>query len=294
VEIDASGRIAMFTGTSDQGAEQQTTLRQIAAEVLGVAVADIGGANADTDSCPYDAGPVSSRTIYCTGTAVSRAAAAAQEQLLALAADRLGLPADRLMLKDGRVVPGDDSGPGVGFGDLAAAHGAPIEGRGSFNPTESDDFVYGFAATFAEVAVDVELGRVRVLRLVSAHDVGRAINPLIVEGQIEGGVAQGLGYALSEGIVYDPRSGAVLNQWFLDLRTPSSLDLPEVEPVILELDDGDPSHPFGAKGCSEIPLVGVAPAVANAIYNACGVRLRELPITPDRVLAALAAAERGS
>jgi CO/xanthine dehydrogenase Mo-binding subunit len=294
VEIDGAGRIAMFTGTSDQGAEQQTTLRQIAAEILGVALGDVGGVNADTDLCPYDAGPVSSRTIYCTGTAVSRAAEAAKEQLLALGADRLALPAERLELREGAVVVRERPEARASFAELVEANGAPVEGAGAFNPDNSDDFVYGFAATFAEVAVDVELGRVRVLRLISAHDVGRAINPLIVEGQIEGGVAQGLGYALSEGLVYDPKTGGLLNQWFLDLRTPSSLDLPDVEPIILELADGDPSHPFGAKGCSEIPLVGVAPAVANAIYNAVGVRMTELPITPDRLLAALAQAGRGS
>ena len=108
---------------------------------------------------------------------------------------------------------------------------------------------------------------------------------------IQGGAAQGLGYALSEGFYFDPKSATVLNQWFLDLKTPSILDTPDIEPVMVEL--GEPSHPFGAKGCSEIPYVGVAPAIANAIYNATGVRMRELPMAPNSVLEALLAAKAG-
>jgi CO/xanthine dehydrogenase Mo-binding subunit len=126
---------------------------------------------------------------------------------------------------------------------------------------------------------------VKVLRLVSSHDVGRAINPMIVEGQILGGAAQGLGYALSEGFYFDQKTGTALNQWFLDLRTPSILDLPDIEPVMVEL--GEPTHPFGAKGCSEISYVGVAPAIANAIFHATGARVTELPMTPDVILKAL-------
>ena len=113
---------------------------------------------------------------------------------------------------------------------------------------------------------------------------------MIVEGQILGGAAQGLGYALSEGFCFDQRTGTALNQWFLDLRTPSILDIPDIEPVMVEL--GEPTHPFGAKGCSEISYVGVAPAVANAIYNATGARVTELPMTPDVILKALQDARR--
>jgi CO/xanthine dehydrogenase Mo-binding subunit len=142
------------------------------------------------------------------------------------------------------------------------------------------------------VEVDVGTGEVKILRLVSSHDVGRAINPMIVEGQILGGATQGLGYALTEGFCFDPRTGTALNQWFLDLRTPSILDIPDIEPVMVEL--GEPTHPFGAKGCSEISYVGVAPAVANAVYNAAGIRLTELPMTPDRVLKALQEAPRSA
>ena len=175
---------------------------------------------------------------------------------------------------------------------MARAASGPISGKGIHNGKDDPLFAYGFAGAFAEVEVDVETGEVKILRLVSSHDVGLAINPMIVEGRILGGAAQGLGYALTEGFCFDPRTGTALNQWFLDLRTPSILDIPDIEPVIVEL--GEPTHPFGAKGCSEISYVGVAPAVANAIYNAAGIRLTELPMTPDRVLKALQETQRSA
>jgi CO/xanthine dehydrogenase Mo-binding subunit len=133
--------------------------------------------------------------------------------------------------------------------------------------------------------VDIETGEVNIVRLVSSHDAGRVIHPGIVKGQIEGGASWGLGHALTEGFYFDDRTGTTLNQWFLDLKTPSTLDTPEIEPIIIEKEE--PTHPFGAKGCSEISIVGVAPAIANAIYNATGVRITEIPLTPDRVLEAL-------
>ena len=160
-----------------------------------------------------------------------------------------------------------------------------IHGEGRFSPLEEPLVTQGFAATFTEVEVDTDTGKVEVLRLVSANDAGRAINPLVVEGQIQGGAAQGIGIALMEGVAYDPPTGTMLNQWFLDSRVPSILDLPDVEPIIIE--PWEPTHPFGAKGCSEISVIGVAPAIVNAIYNATGARVYEMPATPDKVLKAL-------
>jgi xanthine dehydrogenase molybdenum-binding subunit len=287
VEIDPDGNISLFSGTTDQGAEQQTTLRQMVGEVLSVPLDRIGGVNADTDLCPYDGGPISSRTVYAAGHAVTRAAAAVKGQLLEKASQQLGEAVENLRLRDGWVQTKDDRCRAISFAELVRASGRTIEALGRFNPKDEPIFTYSFAATFAEVEVDTGTGEVRVKRIVSACDIGKAINPLVVEGQIHGAVAQGLGYTLQEGLCYDSRTGTILNQWFLDLRTPSILDFPNVEPILVE--QGDPSHPFKAKGCGELPIIGVAPAVANAIYNATGLRLRELPITPDRVLEALKA-----
>ncbi len=290
VTIDDAGQISLFSGTADQGSEQQTTLRQMVAEVLGVSLDDVGGANADTSTCPFDSGPFSSRTVYATGIAASRAAEEVKKKLFDRASVLLDAPISNLDIGKRSVWVQSDPSKRADLGHLARLAGGSISGKGIHNAKEDRLFAYGFAAAFAEVEVDVETGEVKILRLVSSHDVGRAINPMIVEGQILGGAAQGLGYALSEGFYFDQRTGTALNQWFLDLHTPSSLDIPDIEPVMVEL--GEPTHPFGAKGCSEISYVGVAPAVANAIYNATGARVTELPMTPDVVLKALHAARR--
>ena len=289
VVIDRDGRISLFSGTPDQGSEQQTTLRQMVAEIFGVALEEVHGSNADTATCPYDSGPFSSRTVYATGIAASRAAEQAKKKVLERAAILLKREPRDLDVGKHAVWIRSEPSRNLHLRDIVGFAGGPISGKGVHNGKDDRLFAYGFAAAFAEVEVDVETGEVKILRLVSSHDVGRAINPLIVEGQILGGAAQGLGYALTEGFCFDPRTGTALNQWFLDLRTPSILDIPDIEPVIVEL--GEPTHPFGAKGCSEISYVGVAPAVANAVYNAAGIRLTELPMTPDRVLKALQATQ---
>ena len=290
VAIDSQGRIALFSGTADQGSEQQTTLRQMVAEVFGVALDDVGGANADTSTCPFDSGPFSSRTVYATGIAACRAAETVRSKLLERASLILNTAPKDLETGNKFVWLRGDRSKRLSLRDVAAHAGGSIRGHGIHRPNEDPLFAYGFAAAFAEVEVDIETGEVKVIRLVSSHDVGRAINPMIVEGQILGGAAQGLGYALTEGFCFDQRTGTALNQWFLDLRTPSILDIPDIEPVIVEL--GEPTHPFGAKGCSEISYVGVAPAIANAICHATGARVTELPMTPDVVLKALREAKR--
>ena len=287
VEIDDRGRLSLFSGTPDQGAEQQTTLRQMVGEVLNVPLKTIGGNNADTLDCPFDSGPYSSRTVYCAGIATSRASEMMKQTLLDHAADKLEAPQDQLILKDGYVVVAGVPARKVSYAELAATNGGVLKTSYRYNSKDEVLFAYGFAAAFAEVEVDTGTGEVKICRFVSSHDVGRAINPLIVDGQIRGGVSQGLGYAMTEGFHFDSRTGTPLNQWFLDLKTPGILDIPDIEPIMVEL--GEPTHPFGAKGCSEIPYVGVAPAIANAIYNATGARLYELPMSPDRVLKALAA-----
>jgi len=290
VRIHSDGRILFLSGTPDQGSEQQTTLRQMVAEILAIAVDEVQGTNADTSTCPFDSGPFSSRTVYATGIAACRAAQAAKKLVLDQAAILLKRQSSDLAAGNGWVWVRSEPARKISLGEIAGHSGGTISGKGIHNAKEDELFAYGFAAAFAEVEVDVETGAVKILRLVSSHDVGRAINPMIVEGQILGGAAQGLGYAMTEGFCFDQRTGTALNQWFLDLRTPSILDTPNIEPILVEL--GEPTHPFGAKGCSEISYVGVAPAIANAIYNAAGIRLTELPMTPDVVLRALQQARR--
>ena len=292
VVIDGNGRISFFSGTPDQGSEQQTTLRQMVAEIFAVGLEEVYGDNADTATCPFDSGPFSSRTVYATGIAACRAAEEAKKLVLKHAAVLLNRDAKDLEVGKGSVWVRSETWRKVNLAEVARHAGGRISGKGIHNAKDDNLFAYGFAAAFAEVEVDVETGEVKILRLVSSHDVGRAINPMILDGQILGGAAQGLGYAMTEGFCFDSRTGTALNQWFLDLRTPSILDVPNIDPVVVEL--GEPTHPFGAKGCSEISYVGVAPAIANAIFNAAGIRLTELPMTPDRVLKALQDAKRGA
>ena len=290
VDIDSEGRVSLLSGSTDQGSEQQTTLRQMVAEVLRLPIEAIGGISGDTDVVPLEGGPIASRTVYAHGIAVTRAAQDARSQLLKKGAELLDQSPDGIEIRDGMVAVKDNHEKGLAFGEVVNGCGGMIHGEGRFSPREEPLVTQGFAATFAEVEVDTDTGKVEVLRLVSANDAGRAINPLVVEGQIQGGGAQGIGLALMEGIVYDPPTGTMLNQWFLDSGVPSILDVPDVEPIIIE--PWEPTHPFGAKGCSEISVISVAPAIANAISNAIGERIYELPLTPDKVLKALQ--ERGN
>jgi CO/xanthine dehydrogenase Mo-binding subunit len=232
--------------------------------------------------------------------AVQRAAEDAREQLLRLAAEQLELDAGDLAVGGGQIYPVGTPERAVAVGAVArAAHwrrGGPILGRGSVYTTEeprpalhAEGFVsdnkhkVAFAAQAVEVEVDRETGVVRPLKVVSVHDVGRAINPQSVEGQIEGAVVQGLGYALGEEVVLE--DGVVANTLLNDYRVPLAAQQPAVEPVIVEAPDAD--GPYGAKGVGEHGLIGIASAVAQAVEQATGVRIRSLPITPAKIIEGL-------
>ncbi len=278
VKVDDFARVTVIVGATDIGQGMETVAAQMAAEELGVPLENIRVASTDTDVRPWDVGVHASRTTFIAGNAIRLAAQDAKAQIEE-ARKALGL------------APTDSIEKVVRSAHFRAG-GNVVIGRAFFDPPNAmmDDGYHGnvsaayvFGAHGVEVEVDVETGAVRVLRVVAAHDVGRAINPMQVEGQIEGGVLQGLGYALYEEVLL--RDGAMANANFLDYRMPGPQDLPRIEPVIVETDD--PSGPFGAKGIGEPPLVPVAAAVANAIADATGVRLRELPMTTERVWRAL-------
>ncbi|MBI3097256.1 MAG: molybdopterin-dependent oxidoreductase [Planctomycetes bacterium] len=280
VKIDDFGKATVVVGATDIGQGMETVAAQMAAEELGVPLEAVRIAPADTDVRPWDVGVHASRTTFIAGNAVRAAAKDAKRQIEA-ARTALGLPPD---------TPYDKVVRSEHFRD----QGSLVIGRAYFDPPNAMvdaenkgnvSAAYVFGAHAAEVEVDVETGQVRVLRVVAAHDVGRAINPMYVEGQIEGGVMQGIGYALLEEVIL--REGGMSNPNFLDYRMPGPQDMPSIETVIVETND--PSGPFGAKGIGEPPLVPVAAAIANAVANATGVRLRELPMTPERVWRALRA-----
>jgi CO/xanthine dehydrogenase Mo-binding subunit len=297
VKVNEDGTAILISGTVETGQGSKTVLAQIAAEELGIAPDDVTMVTADTDGAPMDTGPIASRTTYVTGNAIRLAAAQARQILFEAAAPILGVPPDQLVAHDRRIVVKGFTQKHLAIGDVAfhsqVKLGRPAVGTASFNPPtvpldpetgQGKPFsTYVYATQIAEVEVDTETGWVDVLRVVAAHDCGRVINPMLVEGQIEGGVAMGIGYALAEEIIF--QDGVQVNPNFTDYVMPTSLDVPPIDVVMVE--KYDPTGPFGAKGVGEPTLVPTAAAILNAIYDAIDVRIKSLPATPEKVLLAL-------
>ena len=252
VKVDSSGRYAVHVGVTDVGAGAKTTMALIAAETLGVPLSKIDVIWGDTDRCPYSVGESGSRTTIMTGQAVMEAARDLRKQI-----------ADKGMPK------GDD---------VLIASATP-------NPQLQGRVRQAYGAHFVEVAVDVELGTVRVERYVAVHDCGRIINPLTAESQVKGGAIMGIGMALHEDLIYDRRSGSPLNAGFYGDRILTHRDAPNIEITFIESDDG--LGPYGAKSMGESSKVPAVAAVGNAVFNAIGVRMRDLPISRDKIMAAL-------
>ena len=285
ISVNDDGTVSLLTGSTDISGSD-TSLAAIAAEALGIGMEQVIVAKRDTDMAPYTGQSGGSRIVYSQGTAVQRAAADTVRKLTALAADRLGVPEDALGCEDGRIYVLDNEPQGLTFAQLAAAsitsRGGPIIGTAALS---SMPYTPVFAAQAAEVKVDRDTGQVKVLRYVQAQDVGTAINPMAVEGQLDGGVVQGIGRALTEDQQFDPETGAVRNPSFASYLMPLAIDLPEIEDVLIKVPA--PDGPFGARAVAEPPGFGPPAAIANAVYDAVGVRVKELPLSGERVLAAL-------
>jgi putative selenate reductase molybdopterin-binding subunit len=285
LKMNEDGSFFLQVGASDVGAGADTVLSQIAAETLGVSLDKIIITSGDTDITPFDVGAYASSTTIISGGAVKKAAAKVRAQVLELASRMLDAPIDQLDCANNEVFTTSECRKSVRMGDLAleAMYKEKfqiMDGASHFN-TDSPP---PFCATFAEVEVDTETGQVRVLHLATAVDPGTAINPMQAEGQVEGAVAQGLGYALTEELVLDA-AGRPVNPNFLDYKIFGSKDMPKLTTILVQTDE--PLGPYGAKSISEVPINGPAPAIANAIFHAVGVRIRKLPIRPEDVLRAL-------
>jgi xanthine dehydrogenase molybdenum-binding subunit len=283
VKLNEDGTATLFTGTAGLGTGAHTALAQIVAEELGVGFEQVSVVHGDTDIVPWDIGAFASHTTYMGGKAAQLAAAEAKKQLLERAADRLEAAPSDLEIKNGligiRGVPGNRITVKEA---MAATRGLPsphIVGTGTYTPTKS----YSFAAHFVEVQVDTETGQVDVLQVIPVHELGRIIHPVAAAGQIEGGIQQGIGHTLTEDYMIDEKTGRSLNPSFVDYKMPLSMDMPPIKTVMLETAP-DPGGPFGAKGVGEDPIIAIGPAIANAIYDAIGVRFRHYPITPEQVL----------
>jgi len=284
--MDRDGTVSLLLGTVDMSGTN-TALAQIAAEAFGLPVEDVRVINGDSDTAPYAGASGGSKITYTVGVAVERAARDARRQLLAIAADKLEAAVDDLEIVDRAVRVRGVPGRALALAELARASmqfGAkyePVLGRGASATIVRSP---AFAAHLSEVEVDGETGHVGVTRHLVVQDVGRAINPAAVEGQIHGGVVQGIGWALLEQMPYDAQ-GQLLAATLMDYALPQSDQAPSIETVLVEV----PSEhgPFGAKGVGEPPVIGVPAAIANAVADATGRRFPDLPITPEAVVRAL-------
>lgn len=285
IKINDDGSFNVLVGATDLGTGADTVLAQIAAEVLGVPVEDIIIYSSDTDMTPFDTGAYASSTTYISGTAVKKAAEQVREQIKERAGLMLGLEDwSGITLQDRRAYAPD--GRSVTMEEIAL-HSLHQDQQRQIMATASyvsPDSPPPFAGQFAEVEVDIETGQVTVKKLVMAVDCGMAINPITASGQVEGGMTQALGYAHCEEMAYDDK-GRMVNPELGPYKIYRADEMPEMEVILVQTIE--PSGPFGAKAVAEIPKDGVAPAVANAIYNATGVRLRRIPLTPERVWTAL-------
>ena len=297
IKLSDEGTVTLITSALDMGQGAHTAMAQIAAEELGVSMSDINVLSNDTDLTPYDLGSWGSRAIFMDGNAVLAAAQDAKSALVEAAAEMLEANEGDILIEDSRIwVRGSAEKH-----DLAEIvehtvneHGSPISGTGRFVDKLPEGYTiatafaknipcFSFGTQAVEVEVDPETGQVRVLKVVAAHETGTTINQTMAEGQIEGAVAQGIGFALMERLVHE--DGRVLNDRFLDYKIPNIGDMPEIEAICVESEGT--RGPFGAKGIGEPGLVPTAPAIANAVFDAIGVRFHELPITRDKVLEAL-------
>ncbi len=296
----ADGTLQVVTGTIEIGGGEYTVAAQIAAEAAGVPYEKVRVVAADTDITPYEQFTGASRSTFTMGQAVRLAALDARKELLQRAAELLEAPVEDLTTGRERVFIASAPGRGVAFAEVAQAanlhQNGPILGKGACCPpappavrecwegAAMHEFpAHGYAAHIAEVEVDEETGTVELIRLICAHDIGQAVNRGGLEGQIEGGAAQGIGFALIEEMCYE--GGVLVNGTLVDYKIPTILDVPSIEYRFIQ--KADPNGPFGAKGAGESVLVPTAPAIANAVYDAVGARIKDLPLTPDKVLRAL-------
>jgi putative selenate reductase molybdopterin-binding subunit len=286
LKLNDDGSFNLMVGATDLGTGSDTVLAQIAAETLGVPLQDIIIYSSDTDFTPFDTGAYASSTTYISGGAVLKAAEDCARQIFDHVAKHMlkGTDPERMWLRDKRVWAHD--GRSVSLAEVAL-HSIHQEDQHQIQAVASHMSYASpppFAAQYAEVEVDVETGQVDVQRLVMAVDCGVAINPVTAAGQVEGGMTQGLGYAHCEEMVYDG-TGTPLATDFTGYRIYGADEMPELGVILVQT--YEPHGPYGAKAVAEIPKDGLAPALASAIYHATGLRLRELPFTPERVWRAL-------
>lgn len=297
IKINEDGKALILCGEGEVGQGAATAMCQIAAEEIGIPMEDVEISQADTDLTTFCLGAFGSRVTYIAGNAVRDAAVKVKQQILEMASEMLEASPDDLVIGDSKVFVKGSEVKSVTVADVARARlfrrgGAPIVASGSFDADSvlqdatrygNESGAYNFGCQAAEVTVDRDTGQVKVLKYVAASDCGTVINPIGAEGQVEGSVAQGLGYALIEGLRME--EGRPINPNFSDYRIPSMRDMSPLEHAFA--DSYEPTGPFGAKGLGELGMDPTAAVISNAVFDAVGVRIKTLPITPEKVLKAL-------
>ncbi len=293
IKADEYGGISVLTGASDIGQGSDTVITHIVAEVLGIGPEDIRLTSADTQITPPDMGTYSSRVTVAAGNAALNAANSAKEEILKVVSEKLEASPGDLVTEDKKIFVKGSPGEFFTFRDAVNIYqekngGAPLLVQGSYSSPDKMSPTYSFGAYVCEVEVDLATGEVKVVRLTVGHDCGRPLNPLSVEGQIEGCIQMGLGYALSENLVFE--GGQTVNPSFLGYQSPLANQMPQIDihHIIVE----DPEGPFGAKETGEGSTDPTAPAIVNAIYHATGIRFTDLPVTREKILRALRRKEK--
>ena len=288
--VNADGSISLVEGSPDIGGTRVAVSQQLA-EVLGIPVEDVKPAIGDTDSIGFTANTGGSSVAHKTGWMCHDAAQDIRRQMVERAAKIWQIPGENVDYKNGVLQHKSDPELKMTFKQLAGrlnSTGGPIVGRATGSPRGVGA---AFAINIVDVAVDQDTGKVDILRYTAVQDAGKAVHPSYVEGQMQGGVSQGVGWALNEEYVFNEK-GQMLNSSFLDYRIPTSLDLPMIDTVIVEVHN--PGHPYGVRGAGEVPIVPPMAAVSNAIRNAIGIRLTELPMSPTRILEAIWSHEKAN
>lgn len=301
VKLHDDGSATLFTGATEMGQGSDTTMAQVAAQELGLQLEDMRVVSGDTELCPIDHGQFLSGGAFVTGNAVRLAAADAKSQLLKLAVEMLGVDEANLESREKRFYVRGNPEKSISYSRLIQLsvqrnNGNPIIGKGNTKAVQEAEFypslakakghftdAYGFAVQVAEVEVDTKTGQIKVIKTVTLHDCGFPLNRSIVEGQVHGNVSMGLGQALGEEVILE--KGQIQNPTFLDYRAPLATETPKMLSGMVET--RDPGGPYGAKEVGEGSISGVLAAIANAVYDAIGIRFTELPITPEKVLEAL-------
>ena len=280
INVNPDGTISLVEGSTDIGGTRASIAMQ-AAEVLGIPAESVYPTVVDTNSVGYTDVTGGSRTAFATGYAAYEAAQDVKQQMTERAAKLWEVDAAEVQFADGDFICVNGKDERMSFKELAARLdevGGPVTGRASVDPTGVGG---AFATHIVDVEVDPDTGKVEILRYTATQDAGKAVHPSYVEGQMQGGVTQGIGWALNEEYIYD-KDGRMSNASFLDYRMPTCLDLPMIDTVIVEVPN--PGHPYGVRGVGEVPIVPPPAAIANAIYRAIGVRMKELPMSPGRIL----------